>query len=60
MRIIILYLFVLFCSTGMAQKQTISGTITDAGNGEVLIGANVYVTALDIGVTTNNYGFVEK
>jgi hypothetical protein len=58
MRIITwLLLFVLSLTAGIAQNHTISGTVTDAASGEALIGANVYITSLNIGVTTNNYGF---
>ncbi|MEZ5007493.1 MAG: TonB-dependent receptor [Chitinophagales bacterium] len=39
-------------------KFTISGYIKDSGNGESLIGANLYVeTVPPIGTTTNIYGF---
>lgn len=39
------------------DKFTISGTISDGGNGETLIGANVQVMGTSIGTTTNEYGF---
>lgn len=43
---------------GKAQSRyTISGTITDAANGEELIGATVKVEGTTIGVATNVYGF---
>jgi hypothetical protein len=38
-------------------KFTLSGTITDHKNNETLIGVNIYVPALKIGTTTNEYGF---
>lgn len=41
----------------IGQNATISGTLTDASSGEALIGANIYITALKKGTTTNNYGF---
>jgi len=43
----------------LAQKSsfTISGTVHNATNGEVLIGANVYVKAHNIGTSTDAYGF---
>ncbi len=41
----------------LAQRHTVSGTITDAESGEVLIGANVYVVSLELGAATNAYGF---
>lgn len=39
------------------EKFTISGTVTDVGNGETMIGTNVYVEELKVGTTTNLYGF---
>ena len=36
---------------------TLSGYIKDTDNGEVLIGATIYVTNLKIGAVTNLYGF---
>ena len=39
------------------QKHTISGYVKNASNGESLIGARVYVNALQIGAITNVYGF---
>jgi hypothetical protein len=50
-------LFILLPLTGLAQNFTISGVITDATNGEALIGANVFITTLKTGTNTNNYGF---
>lgn len=47
-------------SSFIAQAQnkfTISGTISDAKNGEALIGATVYIKELKLGVITNAYGF---
>lgn len=52
-----LFLLLLLPWTALSQNYTISGTLTDATTGEVLIGANVYVTSLQKGTTTNNYGF---
>ena len=39
------------------QKFTISGKVTDADNGETLIGATVFAPALGEGASTNEYGF---
>ena len=47
----------LTASPASAQRHTISGTITDAETGEVLIGANVVAVTLDKGTASNNYGF---
>lgn len=38
-------------------KYTINGYISDASNGETLIGATVYVQELGIGVASNAYGY---
>lgn len=51
-----LLLFIGF-SAGAQEKYTISGTITDAANGETMIGTNVFVEPLMKGTTTNVYGF---
>jgi hypothetical protein len=40
-----------------AQKQTVSGYIRDAGNGETLIGCTVYVEGSQSGTYSNEYGF---
>jgi hypothetical protein len=51
-------LFFCWCSQLQAQnKYTVSGYIKDAGTGEELIGASVYVQQLSTGTTTNAYGF---
>lgn len=43
---------------GNAQpKYTLSGTITDSQTGEALIGANIYITSIQKGTTTNTYGY---
>lgn len=39
------------------QDVTLSGFIKDEGNGEVLIGATVFIESLQVGVTSNAYGF---
>ncbi|UUF16775.1 MULTISPECIES: TonB-dependent receptor [Flavobacterium] len=39
------------------DKFTLSGTIKDSKNNETLIGVNIYIPALKIGTTTNEYGF---
>lgn len=44
-------------SGSSTQKFTISGYVEDAATGEKLIGANVYIPSLDVGASTNNYGF---
>lgn len=56
--------FTLFCFAFIAVAQaqqgakfTLSGYIKDGSNGESLMGAAVYVTELNKGTTTNDYGF---
>ena len=39
-----------------AFAQAVSGTVTDAGTGEALIGANILVKGTDVGATTNIEG----
>ena len=39
------------------QEKTISGYVKDETNGEVLIGANIYIKGEQIGTSTNAYGF---
>lgn len=40
-----------------SAPAAVSGVVTDAETGEVLIGASVYAPALSIGAMTNAYGF---
>ncbi len=51
--------FLLFISIeNIAQsKLTISGLITEVGSGETLPGVIIYCPELEVGTTTNNYGF---
>ena len=44
---------------GLAQeiKLNISGYVKSSDSGETLIGANVVIKELNVGCTTNNYGF---
>jgi hypothetical protein len=39
------------------NKHTISGYITDVNNGESIVGVNIYCKELNLGVTSNTYGF---
>ena len=39
------------------KKVTVSGYLIDSSSGESLIGANIFVRELNIGTTTNAYGF---
>ena len=40
-----------------AQKYTVSGFVSDASNGEKLLGTNVYNSKTYEGTVTNAYGF---
>ena len=44
-------------STYAQDKFTISGYIKDASNGETLIGATLYIPELNLGASSNEYGF---
>ncbi len=53
-----LLLLVLFITTNLtAQNSTLSGFITDTETGEELISANIFITELGTGTTSNEYGF---
>lgn len=58
-RTLLLSLGILLASRGLAQisSHTVSGTITDAASGEVLIGATVHEKTQFIGTSANVYGF---
>ncbi|MBR9922066.1 MAG: TonB-dependent receptor [Bacteroidetes bacterium] len=57
-RTLVTSLLCLLAVAGWSQENiTISGTISDAENGETLIGATVFVPAETRGTTTNEYGF---
>ncbi|PBJ06092.1 TonB-dependent receptor [Flavobacterium sp. ACN6] len=52
------FLFILTIFSAFSQEKfTLSGTISDSKNNETLIGVNIYIPALKIGATTNEYGF---
>lgn len=51
-------LLLVFSALVSAQnKYTVSGTITDASNGETVFGASVFLEGTTIGAVTNEYGF---
>jgi len=54
-----LYLFFLIVFQGIyaQNKFTISGYISEKGSKENLLGVTVYVPKLEVGTTSNNYGF---
>lgn len=47
----------LFASTSAQEKFTLSGTLTDSGSNETIIGSTIYIKELQTGVATNEYGF---
>lgn len=49
-------LFFVFVLHGQ-QRHTLSGTISEAGSNETLIGVSILVPELQTGATTNEYGF---
>ncbi len=55
--IFLLSVLLIFSIVASAQKYTISGYISDAGNQERLIGAAVFVPGTTIGTISNVYGF---
>ncbi|MAQ47516.1 MAG: hypothetical protein CMD27_01380, partial [Flavobacteriales bacterium] len=53
-------LLILFPIIIFAQNEklyTLSGYISDLNNGESLIGVNIVVDSLNVGTTSNSYGF---
>jgi hypothetical protein len=58
LRIIGILLFLISIQLSAQNKFTISGTVSDLGTGETLIGANVSIKELPgKGVVTNHYGY---
>lgn len=55
-KMLLLLVFSSFVMFGQ-QKQTVSGIVKDALNGETLIGATVYFKNTNIASITNEYGF---
>ncbi|MCL7753047.1 TonB-dependent receptor [Polaribacter sp. Z022] len=55
-KIFSLLFFISFVTYGQ-NKQTISGTVYDFSNNETLIGVSIYFPEINIGTTTNEYGF---
>ena len=52
----LLFILLLLPLTALAQRYTVSGTVTDAKSGETLIGATVLDTRSGKGTVTNLYG----
>ena len=49
--------FIFFSLISFSQNVSLSGYLEDLETGESLIGANVLIKELNIGCSTNNYGF---
>lgn len=45
------------CSSYLSAQTPISGIVTDASNGEALVGVSIYQASKKVGTTTNAYGF---
>jgi hypothetical protein len=54
---LLLVICFLLVDAAQAQRHTISGHVRDAETGEALIGATVGLPAVQVGTTTNRYGF---
>ena len=50
-------LFFFFLSISAQEKYTISGSVYDNSSNETLIGTSIYFPDLNIGTSTNEYGF---
>jgi hypothetical protein len=58
LRFFYFFVFLFVAQIGFSQnKITLSGYISDAQNGETLIGASIYNPKLKIGAVTNEYGY---
>ena len=57
MKRLLILLFPLIIFSQNSENYTLSGFISDSSNGETLIGVNIIVDSLNIGTSTNNYGF---
>lgn len=54
---IISFLFLISFTVFSQEKMTISGTVYDKASNETLIGVSIYFPDINIGTTTNEYGF---
>jgi hypothetical protein len=53
----IVFFIIFFALNSSAQKYTVSGFISDASNGETIVGANIFCKELGLGTSANTYGF---
>ncbi len=56
-RIKFVFTFLCFSSILAQQKHTISGIVKEASSNESITGVTIFLPELDIGVSTNEYGF---
>ena len=56
-KILLLVLFPLILFSQNEKLYTLSGYVSDLNNGESLIGVNIVVDSLNVGTTSNSYGF---
>ncbi|KAF2518620.1 TonB-dependent receptor [Flavobacterium salilacus subsp. salilacus] len=52
----VLFMFI-FSAAFAQEKFTLSGTVSDSGSNETLIGASVYIVEAETAIATNEYGF---
>ena len=58
MKLFLFFLSIFFTFISYSQtKYTLSGYITDAKNGEVMVGTKIFIPSINLGTITNNYGF---
>jgi hypothetical protein len=58
MKLFLFFLSIFFTFLSYSQsKYTLSGYITDAKNGEVLVGTKIFIPSINQGTVSNNYGF---
>jgi hypothetical protein len=56
-RYLLLLILTVSISHMLAQEYTLSGKVQDKENGEILIGATVFVNGISSGTVTNDYGY---
>ena len=56
-KFILFFIFLCTYSSFSQEKFTVSGTISDENSNETLIGVTIYIPSLQMGTTTNEYGF---
>lgn len=56
-RACLILFFAVVLHANSQEKVTLSGTISDLSTSETLIGVNIYFPEINVGATTNTYGF---